>query len=132
MQLPPPSGGAAPAPALDGQKIVAVGRVEYLVDLETFVVMSRGDDPEEVGVWDDDAGTIEFFDGMGEDGGEPGVAVEAAPVAEPAVPAPDMAAEAPAASGAQAKIIMEDDDNLEVELDGKEYLVTLPPRSSVV
>ena len=111
----------------DGDKIVEVGGAQYLVDLETFVVMSLSDEPEEVGIWNDETDEIEFFDAMdaqednGAEAAAPLVAIEPEPEPEPE---PVIAKAAVASNSDQVtKIIEEDDDNLEVEVGGKAYLV---------
>ena len=131
MEPAPPSAEAEEEPAADGEKVVQVNGVDYLVDLETFVVMSLSEEPEEVGIWNDEANKIEFFD---DEEGEPEVAVAAPAAPAPAAPAPvepepEPEPEPPppqpaaAAGGSVTKIIEEDDDNLEVEVGGKAYLV---------
>ena len=62
-------------------QVHTVDDVDYLVDMESFMVTGIEDD-EEVGVWDDETNSIQFFADM--DGAEDGAETEAEVTALPA------------------------------------------------
>lgn len=77
----------------DAIEIVVVGENEYMVDKESFLVFTMGEEPEEVGTWDDEAQRIDFFASAELAEQEQGPPPPPDPPASPAPPPPPLAAD---------------------------------------